>query len=42
MASEEIDHPFMMFIFNIAAKSVSLSLVKMYFRTPAMPLHAIP
>lgn len=42
MASEEIDRLFMMLIFNVAAKSVPLSLVKMYFRAPAMPLQAIP
>jgi hypothetical protein len=42
MASEEINQPFMVLIFRVAAQAVPLSLVKMYLGSPAMLLQSFP
>jgi hypothetical protein len=42
MASEEIDQQFVVLIFYLAVHAVTLSLVEVDFRTPAMPLQSVP
>src|SRR6516165_12526609 len=42
MASEEIDQQFVVLIFYLAVHAVTLSLVEMDFRSPAMPLQSVP